>query len=252
MADPAWRETMILRSLAIALRKQDWVTVVIETLIVVFGVFIGLQANNWNEARQERVETHSMLERLERDFEQQLGLTERGIERQLELLEVTSRLINGIRAGQLDDETLAADLALVDSVVSIPGPSVAFQEMVSTGRLRLIRSEALRDELYAYDGYISLLRSQLSQIHTPMSELGRVIIRAKRLELSGQPSETFTQIGRVEAVDRAVLLEDADIMNALQGAYIIQDASHLALVYLQARIAVILELLAEERGVQED
>ncbi len=44
---------MILRRLATSIRKQDWFAVVIETLIVVMGVFLGLQVNNWNEARQE-------------------------------------------------------------------------------------------------------------------------------------------------------------------------------------------------------
>jgi hypothetical protein len=39
---------MILRRLIDACRKQDWLTVVIETLIVVLGVFLGLQVNNWN------------------------------------------------------------------------------------------------------------------------------------------------------------------------------------------------------------
>ena len=50
---------MILRRLTTAFRKQDWFTVAVETLIVVFGVFIGLQVNNWNEARQNyAVERH--------------------------------------------------------------------------------------------------------------------------------------------------------------------------------------------------
>lgn len=242
---------MILRRLAIALRKQDWSTVVIETLIVVFGVFIGLQVSNWNEARQERVEAHSLLERLERDFEQQLALTERGIERQLLYLEVTGRLISGIRDGQLDDETLASDLALVDSVATMPGPSVAFQELVSTGRMRLIRSDELRDTLYAYDSYVSFVRDHFSEFISPVSELGRVIIRAKTLELRGQPSETFEQLGRIEAVDRTVLLEDPNIMDALQTAYITQDNSHLILIALRERIEGILELLAEERGAPD-
>lgn len=42
---------MILRRLATSIRKQDWFTVFVETLIVVFGVFIGLQLSNWNDAR---------------------------------------------------------------------------------------------------------------------------------------------------------------------------------------------------------
>ena len=42
---------MILRRITEAFRRQDWFTVAIETLIVVLGVFLGLQVNNWNEAR---------------------------------------------------------------------------------------------------------------------------------------------------------------------------------------------------------
>jgi len=52
---------MILRRLTTAFRKQDWFTVAVETLIVVFGVFIGLQVNNWNEARAVRAQEHSKL-----------------------------------------------------------------------------------------------------------------------------------------------------------------------------------------------
>ena len=42
---------MILQRLATSIRKQDWFTVFIETLIVVLGVFLGIQLGNWNEAR---------------------------------------------------------------------------------------------------------------------------------------------------------------------------------------------------------
>ena len=38
---------MILRRFAEHLRKRDWTSVVIEILIVVLGVFIGLQVNDW-------------------------------------------------------------------------------------------------------------------------------------------------------------------------------------------------------------
>jgi hypothetical protein len=59
---------LILRRLTTALRKQDWVTVVIETLIVVFGVFIGLQVNNWNEARAAADRRTEIIEALVTDL----------------------------------------------------------------------------------------------------------------------------------------------------------------------------------------
>ncbi|MBI1391934.1 MAG: hypothetical protein GC152_04255 [Alphaproteobacteria bacterium] len=60
---------MILQRLATSIRKQDWFTVVIETLIVVFGVFIGLQVNNWNEARQNRTLEQAYLAGIASDLE---------------------------------------------------------------------------------------------------------------------------------------------------------------------------------------
>lgn len=45
---------MLLRRLADAFRQQDWLTVLVEIMIVVMGVFLGLQVNNWNEWRQDR------------------------------------------------------------------------------------------------------------------------------------------------------------------------------------------------------
>ena len=44
---------MILRSIIENLRSQNWGVVSVELLIVVVGVFIGLQVDTWNKARSE-------------------------------------------------------------------------------------------------------------------------------------------------------------------------------------------------------
>ncbi|MCZ4299269.1 hypothetical protein [Henriciella marina] len=60
---------MILRRLAMSIRKQDWFTVLIETLIVVLGVFLGIQVANWNDARIERSMERQYLVRLHDDMQ---------------------------------------------------------------------------------------------------------------------------------------------------------------------------------------
>jgi hypothetical protein len=60
---------MILRRIASAFRRQDWFTVAVETMIVVMGVFLGLQVNNWNEAQRDREREALYLERLHADVE---------------------------------------------------------------------------------------------------------------------------------------------------------------------------------------
>lgn len=58
---------MIQRRITDAFRKHEWFTVAVETLIVVLGVFLGLQVNNWNEARGERARETVHLANLAED-----------------------------------------------------------------------------------------------------------------------------------------------------------------------------------------
>jgi uncharacterized membrane-anchored protein YhcB (DUF1043 family) len=56
---------MILRRLSANLKIQNWTAIAIEFLIVVVGVFIGIQAANWNQARQQRSDTRLLLKQLQ-------------------------------------------------------------------------------------------------------------------------------------------------------------------------------------------
>tara|TARA_R110000744_G_scaffold1533_2_gene5440 strand:- start:444 stop:1208 length:765 start_codon:yes stop_codon:yes gene_type:complete len=55
---------MILRRIATAFRKQDWFTVAVETMIVVLGVFLGLQAQGWSVERERQSNERDYLARL--------------------------------------------------------------------------------------------------------------------------------------------------------------------------------------------
>lgn len=59
---------MILRRVIEHLRKQEWTAIAIDFVIVVLGVFVGLQVNNWNEARAERGTVAGHLEELSEDL----------------------------------------------------------------------------------------------------------------------------------------------------------------------------------------
>ena len=71
---------MILQRLATSIRKQDWFTVFIETLIVVLGVFLGLQLGNWNEARAERAQETELLRALHQEIETSIRLTDQKVD----------------------------------------------------------------------------------------------------------------------------------------------------------------------------
>lgn len=63
---------MILRRLTESLRAQHWMTITIDFLVVVIGVFMGVQASNWNQARIERENTLRLLDQLRPELRFQL------------------------------------------------------------------------------------------------------------------------------------------------------------------------------------
>ena len=54
---------VIIRRLAGALREQNWFTVVLEVMIIVVGIFIGLQVDGWNEERKKQQNIEAQLDR---------------------------------------------------------------------------------------------------------------------------------------------------------------------------------------------
>ena len=55
---------MILRRVVRHLKQQHWTGVFIELVIVVLGVFIGLQVSDWNEGRKDAARGKEYLLRL--------------------------------------------------------------------------------------------------------------------------------------------------------------------------------------------
>lgn len=64
---------MIVRKLTANLKTQNWTAVAIDFLIVVLGVFVGVQASNWNQARIDRAETRRLLMRIKPEIDQILA-----------------------------------------------------------------------------------------------------------------------------------------------------------------------------------
>jgi len=58
---------VILRRIITHVRKQEWAAIAIDFLIVVLGVFLGIQLGNWNEPRLERAQSAVFTRALEAD-----------------------------------------------------------------------------------------------------------------------------------------------------------------------------------------
>jgi hypothetical protein len=59
---------MILRRLAQSLKEQNWTAIVIEFVLLVVGVFLGIQVSNWNQQRVTDNQARVFTERLRQDL----------------------------------------------------------------------------------------------------------------------------------------------------------------------------------------
>ena len=139
----------LLRRLAADLRQHHWTGVAIELAIVVLGVFIGLQAANWNEARRDRALERQYLERLREDFVQSAD-TAQGA-RWCWPCRPASVVMDALRACRLEGAAQRADVASALYVLGRIQPPMmtrgTIDELRSTGRLGILRSVRLRKAL---------------------------------------------------------------------------------------------------------
>jgi len=59
---------MILRRVIAHFRKQEWTAIALDFLIVVVGVFVGLQVNNWNAAQNDEQAGRGYIIRIQEDL----------------------------------------------------------------------------------------------------------------------------------------------------------------------------------------
>lgn len=144
---------MILQRIATGLKKRDWGTVVLEVLIVVVGIFIGLQVDDWNESRKDRAEETRYLVRLKSDIMKDLALLSDGKgfanEREVQIRFVES-LVNDPDIAAQDPNRTIMFLEQASWVSYLPIGPRTYDELQSSGRTTLIRDENLRNALGEY------------------------------------------------------------------------------------------------------
>lgn len=138
---------MILRRFAEAVREQNWFQVMLEVAIVVVGIFLGLQVDNWNQARKDRIEERHILSRLHGEMETSVDFLQTIWKRQQEGWQSMMSALDVVFARSnrdelSDDECGAIGRSGYLTMVTVDLPSL--KELTSSGRLTVISDINLR------------------------------------------------------------------------------------------------------------
>lgn len=145
---------MLLRRLAEHLRTQNWTAICLDLVIVVLGIFLGLQASQWYESRREAQLEETILNRLGEEFEAIAAEANSAIKFHQDEIIALEEMRRSLRDGKKGPDTDVAFQTGLASAMAFdlgPGRSGTYAELLSSGSFRLLRNPALRSALIEYD-----------------------------------------------------------------------------------------------------
>lgn len=95
---------MIIHRLANAIRHQNWSQIITEILIVVIGIFLGLQVDDWNDDRKNAIDTDIYKNKLITDTRLAIQITEDALSQNDYLLKEVYEVLQVLEGKPLDDE----------------------------------------------------------------------------------------------------------------------------------------------------
>ncbi len=143
---------MILRRLVTALRKQSWLTLVLELVVVVVGIFLGLQVDSWNEARKDRVLEQQYLASLKADFQTDIEELDEAIALAKSRAQIGRLLISSIDKDRVEGDPSEFIWAVYSSfLLNYPSYTRAtINDLLSTGNLQLLQDANLKAAVAEY------------------------------------------------------------------------------------------------------
>jgi hypothetical protein len=164
---------MILRRVIEHVRAQNWTAVGLDFVIVVTGVFVGLQVNNWNEGRADRQREAGYLQGLAQDIRVDIADIDEIIRVSTLRMSAMSYLLeqaDGARLpggfdsarGRIDIEPSPPYEANDPNTIGIAmfilttldGNRLTYDTMINAGGIGIIRDAALAREIQTYYAHI--------------------------------------------------------------------------------------------------
>ena len=173
---------MLPRRIASYMKDQNWTAVGVELLVVIIGVFLGLQVDNWNESRIERNNVRTYYVRLIEDIRTNENSL---LAHQAYYQNVRSHGEAALAALQTQQENLGEqfliDIYQTSQIWLTVFNRAAYDEIVSVGAMSTIPDVDARSRLANYYVAVDAVSTQLLEVSTYREIVrGRMPIEVQR------------------------------------------------------------------------
>lgn len=134
---------MILRRIIAHFRRQEWTAIGIDFVIVVVGVFVGMQVTNWNDDAADRRRGAQYVERLADDLEGDLATRRADVAYYAAVLDSLVRTNDLLADPASDPQQLVVSAYRTSEILYSPPTRATWDEIVSSGDISLLPREAV-------------------------------------------------------------------------------------------------------------
>jgi hypothetical protein len=167
---------MILKRLTEALRRQDWAMIAIEFALVVIGVLLAFQINEWASEKASAGERQLSAERLLEEAELDIAYNRQAVGYERQIVEGLSFAIKRIAAKHWEEAEagrITDSLARARAMVALAPPSSVYEDVVSSGELNKIGDVELRAAISRYRSTLSFEERMRHQLLGPLAAYER-------------------------------------------------------------------------------
>lgn len=166
---------MIIKRISQSLLSQNWKELIVELLVVIVGVFLAIQVENWNESRKESDQEKVLLESLREDLIENQKIGDRRLEQYARAGEAALELR---RMARTETEVDANDFYTLESHAGAINPprfiSSTWDLLTADGQLTVVKNASIKKEIADFyqhtDGFFQAYMERVPQEREDMGQ----------------------------------------------------------------------------------
>lgn len=167
---------MIVKHVTEALRRQDFAAVAIEFVLVVVGVLLAFQINEWASEREARSQQLAATERLLSEAEETVVYFKKAAAQRKVLIDDLSYALDHLQKGSwpdADQARMRSGLTRSVYLAAASPPSSVYDDLVASGMLGKIGDPSLRSAIGTYRSNLALLTKLIDYVRQTAPKLDR-------------------------------------------------------------------------------
>ena len=233
-----------------------------EIILVVIGILIALQINNWNEGQKDLGREHVVLIQLRDEYQTNLSQLEEKMGQRSSIIEASLRLLSAIDQNSALHEDSLAQLFI--NLYQAPTFDPIQNDLISSGSIRLIQNKELKLYLSNWSADVVAVREIEvdwgKEVYSTVGPFARKTGLARNALnsfwdnpallnylLEPESDSINTKLGKSnKTIDMQAIMDNVELEGILATAYTYNRSCNAQSIGLKQRIEKILELLNNE------